>query len=204
MKLVAPGEYADAYLDLEYLASEPYAAFVYDTPADAHALARFVFEAGAGEAAPPYGRLALDDDDRVAGMIAYLDADELARARMAAATALVRGHKLSAASPARERMLAAGATLLAVAPDELYLSRIAVADGTRGRGIARELLAGYEAAAIARGKRRLVLEVSPVHPAAIRLYTRCGFAEIARHTTADAATGRELCYLHLAKQLATT
>ena len=51
------------------------------------------------------------------------------------------------------------------------------------------------------GCPRLVLEVSPVSAAAVRLYQRAGLVEVDARRVADAATGRTLEYLHLVKLL---
>lgn len=201
MKLADAADRGDELLALEYLASEPYTSFVYEDAAHARSIARFLWAQGAAEFSPPFGVVAVDDAGTTLGMMAVLDRDELARARMAAAMALVRGKLVDPDGPVRERMFLAGDALLAVAADDLYLSRIAVAPTARGRGVAGWLMADYERAARARGKRRLVLEVSPTHVAAIRLYERCGFGELETGRAEDPETGRALVYRHMMKPL---
>lgn len=201
MKLVEPATDLDAYLTLEYLASEPYTTFVFETPAEAKATARFYVDTGVSEIAPPHGALAIDDGGRSIGMLAFAAGEDLKRARMAAAMAMVRGKRIDARGPVRERMLLAGDTLIDVGADDLYLSRIAVAESARGGGVAAWLMTQYEAAGRARGAKRLVLEVWPGHSAALRMYQRAGFVELSRQRSVDPATQRDLVYLHLGKGL---
>ncbi|MBL0214094.1 MAG: GNAT family N-acetyltransferase [Myxococcales bacterium] len=201
MKLAIPTTHLDAYLALEYLASEPYTRFVFETPEQAQAIARFYVESRVGEIAEPLGSIAFDDDDQPLGMIAFASGDDLKQARMAAAMALVRGRRIDPRGPVRDRMLLAGDTLIDVQSDDLYLSRISVMETARERGLASRLLARYEEAARARGLRRLALEVSPIHAAAVRLYERHGFAQAGMQRVTDPESGRELTYLHLFKTL---
>jgi ribosomal protein S18 acetylase RimI-like enzyme len=53
----------------------------------------------------------------------------------------------------------------------------------------------------AAGSRRMVLEVSSGHEAAVRLYRREGFTVVDERRSDDPATGRGLHYLHLAREL---
>jgi ribosomal protein S18 acetylase RimI-like enzyme len=201
MRLVDPTAFADDYLALEYLASEPYTSFVYESPAQARSLARQLFERGLGEYSKPFGTAGLDDDrSTVVGMLAYLDGGELRRARMDVAIALVR-EGLVTDDPMSERISLAAETMMAVDESDLYLARIAVADHARGRGIGTMLMAELERAARARGKTRLVLEVSPVHEAALKLYERAGFEVADEQHVDDPATGRSLAYRHMIKPL---
>ena len=200
MKLVDPVSHRDVFLTLEYLASEPYTRFVYESPDSARLLARALFEQGLGEFAPPFGSAALDDNGDVLGMLAFLDGAELARARMDVAIALIRQGLIEDEAVA-DRISLAATTMFSVEADDLYLARIAVAAEARGRGIGAELLAELERAARARAKRRIVLEVSPMHPEAIRLYMRDGFEIVDERHVEDHAAKRSLTYRHLVKQL---
>ena len=202
MRLIDPADHVQEMLELEFLASEPYARFVYDTEVEAKEIAKFLFESNVGETVAPYVSLALDDATTVLGMATFLDGAELRTARMAAAIALVRGRKVAAASATRSRMLLAAEILMDVEPHELYLSRIAVAELARGRGVGRWLIEQYESDARRRSKTRLVLEVAPEHAAALSLYERCGFETLCERETSDPETGRRLAYLHMAKTLA--
>ena len=200
MRFAEPAEYLAEFLALEYAASEPYSRFVYDTPDEAKAITRFLVENGAHEAAPPHGRVVVDNTSAV-GAVVFLDGQALKQARMAAATGLVRGRKIDPRGPVRERLLLATETLLDVAIDDLYLSRIAVETSAWGRGVAQWMLDHYQDTARQRGHKRLVLEVSPMHPTAIRLYERFGFGVVDQRRASDPATGRELVYLHMIKTL---
>ncbi|HEX2012033.1 MAG TPA: GNAT family N-acetyltransferase [Roseateles sp.] len=66
-----------------------------------------------------------------------------------------------------------GAVVLGPAYGEL--KRMYVRAGARGRGIATRLLAELEAAAQARGCRRLKLETGPYQPEALGFYARSGY-----------------------------
>jgi ribosomal-protein-alanine N-acetyltransferase len=88
--------------------------------------------------------------------------------------------------PDRVALVATGADAILgylvfmVAGDMADLNRIAVVSGSRRRGVAAALLeAGLEQLR-ARGVSRVLLEVSETNEAAIRLYTRAGFREVAR------------------------
>ena len=63
----------------------------------------------------------------------------------------------------------------------LYLQRLAVEPGWRGRGIARALIAATEAAARRAGQPRLYLGIRLVLTANRRLFASCGFVEVALH-----------------------
>jgi ribosomal protein S18 acetylase RimI-like enzyme len=189
-----------SYLALEARASEPYAAFVYEDRAEAERVQRLLFDRDVGDLAHGFARLAMVDG-RPAGMLACIPGDQLGKARLKAALVLRKAGVFEAPGTARRSSLA-GQTLAKVASDDFYLSRIAVAEGHRGRGIGRALLLHYEAEGRRRGARRLVLEVSPTHPEAVRLYERAGFAITGRGEAEDVATQRRLVYHHMTKLLA--
>lgn len=58
------------------------------------------------------------------------------------------------------------------------LKRMYVTEAARGRGYARAVLAELERAAIAAGRKRLVLETGLRQPEAIALYRSCGYTAI--------------------------
>ena len=60
------------------------------------------------------------------------------------------------------------------------VKRMYVAEAHRGRGYARAVLAELERTAAAAGRLRVVLETGIPQPEAIRLYTKSGYAPIAR------------------------
>lgn len=188
------------YLALEARASEPYAAFVYEDRAEAERVQRLLFDRDVGDLARSFGRLAMVDG-APAGMLACIPGDQLVKTRLKAALVLRKAGVFDAPGTARRSSLAAQ-TLAKVAPDDLYLSRIAVAEHHRGRGIGKDLLVHYEAEARRLGARRLVLEVSPLHREAVRLYERAGFAITGGGEAEDAATQRRLVYHHMTKRLA--
>jgi len=76
-----------------------------------------------------------------------------------------------------------GATLLGCVmwqrkePGALYLGRLAVHPDSRGRGIARALVAAVEAEARARGMARVTLSTRLVLDDNRRLFAACGFVE---------------------------
>jgi GNAT superfamily N-acetyltransferase len=59
------------------------------------------------------------------------------------------------------------------------IKRMYVADGHRGRGHARRLLAALEAAAVAAGARRMILESGDKQPEALELYRSSGYTGMA-------------------------
>jgi ribosomal protein S18 acetylase RimI-like enzyme len=201
VKLVDPTAHQAEYLALEYLASEPYTRFVYASPDQASAVARHLFERGLAEFAPPFGAVAVNEEDRtVVGMIAFLDGAQLRRVRMDAAIALVREAIITDEAVGARISLAAEA-MMDVDESDLYLARIAVAASARNRGIGAKLMGVLEDAARSRGKTRLVLEVSPLSTTAVSLYERSGFDVADERNVQDAPAGRSLTYRHLIKTL---
>jgi ribosomal protein S18 acetylase RimI-like enzyme len=74
------------------------------------------------------------------------------------------------------RLARAGAALAGLAPDDWYVSHVAVLSSSRGRGAGTELLSAATKAAAAQGARRLVLDVEDHNTAARAFYARAGFA----------------------------
>jgi ribosomal protein S18 acetylase RimI-like enzyme len=159
-----------------------------------------MLERGVGEFAPPFGRALENGDGETIGIVAGpLSRTELARARLQAAQVAGELGLLDAGLAARGRL--ARDTLLALTDDDQYLSRIAVHASARGRGAARVLLESFLSAARARGGRRAVLEVSPMHAGAIGLYESFGFVTLCERRADDPASGRSLVYRHMALTL---
>ena len=73
-----------------------------------------------------------------------------------------------------------GFAVLAVAADVADLHRVAVAPAARRRGLGTRLVEAVVAEAVRRGCDRMLLEVEAGNAAAVALYGRFGFAEIAR------------------------
>lgn len=184
-----------AYLELERLATDAYAGFVYADAEEASRVQRVLLERDAAEFAPPYGQ-ALVEGDRVLGMFAALTGAELQRRRLKATFALARSGALTPESRARAQL--AATTLLKVEPDDLYLASIAVAPAARSRGVGRRLLADVLATAERRGSRRVVLEVAAGNTTARALYAKEQMVQLGEQQCQDAATGRMLSYVHLA------
>ena len=183
------------FMALEAAASAPYQRFIYSTTAEALRAQALLFERGVGEFMPPAGRL-LILDGKPAGMVACLTGAALPRARLAAGAALTRAGLLADAAIAR-RVQLASTTLLKPAPDDFYLSRIAVHEDFRGRGVGAALMQHVLDEAARSQAKRCVLEVAPEAAAAIALYRRHAFEEIDRRTVEDPATGRALAYVHM-------
>ena len=187
-------------LELEFLASEPYTSFVFSTTEQALAIRQYLYDRNLCEFSPPYGRL-LRDGGQPVGLLATLDGAELTRCRLKATMALTKSGLLAEDPGLAARLQLAGQTLLKLRPDDFYISRVASAEGQRGRGIGSYLVRWAEQEGRARGCPRLVLEVSPRSAAAVQLYRREGYDEIDSRQVHDPRTGRSLHYLHLAKQL---
>jgi len=188
-----------AYLALAARASEPYDAFVYADLAQAAQVHAALHAADAGDAARSFGRLWLDGTTAL-GMIACVPGRALTRTRIRAALALRKAGLLADPAAVRRTQLA-GQALARPDDDAYYLARIAVDERGRGRGLGAALVAAFEAEARNAGARSLVLEVSPAHAAAIRLYQRAGFTIVDTRQAHDEPSQRTLIYHHMAKTL---
>lgn len=76
----------------------------------------------------------------------------------------------------------AGFIMSRLAADEAEILSIAVAQGQRGRGLARRLLDVHLRRLAGLGARAIFLEVDEQNTPAIRLYGRAGFHEIGRRS----------------------
>jgi predicted N-acetyltransferase YhbS len=81
-----------------------------------------------------------------------------------------------------------GTALWAEQDGALYLGRLAVAPSSRGRGIAKALVAAAEAAARQMGLPRIHLSTRLSLIDNRRLFAACGFIEMARHAHPGYAT----------------
>ena len=195
------GLHSDLYAQLEYSASEPYTSFVFGSRDEAIAAHRFLLAKGLGEFSPPHGRLRLDGAAQPLGMVAFLSKQNLRKCRLVAALALRRAGFLNDASAVADRTRLAAKVLIEPHDDDLYLSRLAVVEESRGRGIGASLLEYVASEGKRLGCRRLILEVSPMHELAFQLYTRHQFVELGRPSVHDAESGRSLELIHMARNL---
>ncbi|HEU4563479.1 MAG TPA: GNAT family N-acetyltransferase [Gemmatimonadaceae bacterium] len=196
------GAHERVFLALEGEASRPYNRFVYGGGEAGDAVREHLFRQGASEFSPPYGRLLLHEGAPLA-MLAVLPGTQLRQRRLAAAMALGRSDVARGDPDLMRRIRLAGDALLKVGADELYLARIAVAPAARGRGASDWLMERVLEEGAAGGFTRCVLEVAPENAAAVALYARHGFVEIARRDVRDELTGRTLAYAHMARPLRT-
>lgn len=201
-----PRRFEGDVLALAAAASAPYASFAFGDPALAAAVDAYLFARDVAEFSPPAGRLFLVDG-RPAGLVALLTGRELATRRLAGAVALTRSGLLEQRGPGddddvRAHVRLAGTALLKPAADDLYLSRIAVHDAARGRGVGSALLEYVLDEGRRRRCPRCVLEVAPERAAAAyALYERHGFRETDRRLVRHPGSGRQLEYAHMARAL---
>jgi ribosomal protein S18 acetylase RimI-like enzyme len=188
------------YLRLEEAASAPYNQFAYRDATQSAAVRGLLFDRGIAEFAPAYSRLLVEDGARV-GMISCLAAEALGKARMRCAWALARSGQFERDPELQERLALAGQALLRPAPDDFYLSRIAVISKAGGDGRAGVLMSHCVAGAAEEGANRIVLEVAAGNERAISFYRRHGFAEFARASAEHPPTARRLDYIHMARLL---
>ena len=98
----------------------------------------------------------------------------------------------------------AGFVLSRLARDEAEILSIAVDPASRGRGLAKDLLARHKTALAARGVHRLCLEVETGNRPARALYDRAGFVQVGRrqayyqHADGGRADALVLCCERLA------
>lgn len=197
--VAATPEFDDALRHLEAAAGAAYDEFVYRDPEIAEAAKRTLLNAGVGEFSMAHTEVALTSERRVAGSIAHLSARDLRRARTRAAMALHKGGLLTQHPGLVPRIRSAASTLIAVQPDDYYLSRIAVVPECRGRGFGAALVKRVLEAAQEAEAARCVLDVSYDNDAAIRLYERCGFEPLGEGVAEQG--GRRLRYVHLGRAI---
>src|SRR5437867_987214 len=74
------------------------------------------------------------------------------------------------------------------------LKRMYVRPRLRGLGVGRQLVASLEAEARALGARRLILETGRRQEAALSLYRRCGFEEVALYGEYRLSPATSVCF----------
>jgi GNAT superfamily N-acetyltransferase len=77
---------------------------------------------------------------------------------------------------------------------EWEVKRVIVADGQRGRGIGRLLMAELEAVARAGGAPRLILQTGDRQPEAVRLYERVGYRPSPTYEPYVEALPNSICF----------
>ena len=186
------------YLELEFEVAWPYRQFVYQNAEIAATVQRLVFDQGAGDFAPPNAWIALDGDAAV-GMYAAIAGSEMIPRRLKQAIAVSRSAPAQRDPSIVDRMRLAASTLLPVAADEHYLSRIAVPKALRGRGFGRAVLSHVLDETARLGLKRCVLDVEPGVAGAIAMYRAAGFQQTKETAVVDPDTGRQLRYARFAR-----
>src|SRR5271167_1106035 len=129
--------FVPAFLDLEYEASVPFYDFVFADETEARRVQRVLFDAGAGEWAPPHGRAAVKDGELV-GLLGGALAADLQRVRLGASLALARAGVFDDEDLAHRMQLAVG-TLAQPEEGDYYYGVVAVTPEVRGSDVAAEI-----------------------------------------------------------------
>jgi GNAT superfamily N-acetyltransferase len=188
-----------AFLELQREASIPYDKFVYADEAEARKVRRILFDAGAGELAPPHGRAAIKDGELV-GMLAGALAEDLERLRLDASLVLGRAGVLDDKDLMR-RMWLAVQTLAHPEAGDYYYGVVAVTPAARGTEVGAELFELARQEARNSGARRVVGQTLADNLRLIAHYEATGHHWIGEGKTSDPKTGRELHYRHFAIEL---
>lgn len=192
--------YTDEVIRLSRMASRTYDRFVFDSPAQAARACRVLLEQGAGDFSPPHC-VAVVEGGTLLGIIAGMSAEAMYEAGLRALMVLGRLDFVTPRSGVLRRMKLAAQTFAPLEPGDFCSTKLAVARAARGRGIG-DLLADHQIREARRlGYRRLVVNVSPNHEAAIRLHERFGGHHLGQATVCDPETGRELTHLHTMRDL---
>jgi ribosomal protein S18 acetylase RimI-like enzyme len=114
---------------------------------------------------------------RLVGAYVALGGTELRHARDADALALLARASSEPTQRARlvERLAVAKSLFAPVAPEDWYLSKIAVVPRFRGQGIGRAIVDEYLSEGFAAGFRRFRLDVSAENDHAVQIYKSLGF-----------------------------
>ena len=190
--------HAAEFLSLELEVSRDYNLFVYRDSEQAAGISRYLYERGRIEFSPPHGR-ALIDGDRLVGMVACLSGAELSACRLRIVLELKKSGVLEKEPQMARRLQLAGQIFVKPKKTDFYLSRIAVIETARQRGLGSFLLEAYENQGIDLNCDRFVFEVVSSNDTAIAFYRRHGYREIDRRRAHDPESDRSLEYLHMAK-----
>ena len=188
-----------AFLELQREAAIPYDNFVYADEAEASRVRKILFDAKAGDLAPPAGRAAIKDGELV-GMVAGARAEDLQRMRLGASLVLGRAGVLDDKDLMR-RMWLAVQTLARPEEGDYYYGLVAVAPAARGSDVGAELFELGRQEARNSGARRVVGQTLADNLRLVAHYERTGHYWIGEAKTRDPKTGRELHYRHFAKDL---
>ena len=194
------GPHRSDFLALEYAASAAYNEFAYQDRAQADAVREFLLDRGVAEFSSDFSALLLDEG-AVRGMISCLAAEEVAKCRMKSAFALGKWGIFENSPRLYERLALAGQTLMKLGPGDFYVSRIATAPVSSGKGYGGRLLDHCEERARAAGAVRIALEVAAQNAGAVRFYEKHCFAALERQSVSSPDDGRSLDYIHMAKDL---
>jgi GNAT superfamily N-acetyltransferase len=187
------------FLDLEYESSLPFYDFVFADEAEARRVQRILFDAGAGEWAPPHGRAAVKDGELV-GLLGGASAADLQSVRLGASMALARAGVFDDEDLAHRMQLAVGC-LAQPEEGDYYYGLFAVTPEARSTEVGAELLELSWQEARKSGARRTVGQAFADTPRLIAYYERIGHHWIGEARASDPKTGRELHYRHMAHLL---
>jgi ribosomal protein S18 acetylase RimI-like enzyme len=189
-----------AFLELEYSASSAYNEFVYSTRAQADAIRRLLLDKGVAEYGWRYSR-ALIEDGNLAGFITRLSMEQLVECRMKSAFAIGKSGFFEEDPKLFDRMNVAAGILASVGKGDFYISRLAVGETFAGRGYAGLLMRHAQEEAVRSGARRLTFEVASDNLPVYNMHRKQGFEEVERRDAQDAATGRSLTFIQMARLL---
>ncbi|MGA2321637.1 MAG: GNAT family N-acetyltransferase [Solirubrobacteraceae bacterium] len=183
-------------LDLEYEASTPFYDFVFADEAAARRSQRILFDAGAGEWAPPYGHAFVEDGELV-GLLGGALWNDLQRVRLAASLALARAGVFDDEELAHRMQL--GVSCLAQPQEgDYYYGVVAVTPAARGSSVAAEIFELARQLARESGATRVVGQTLAENTRLVAYYERTGHHWIGEGRARDPQTGRELHYRHFA------
>ena len=89
---------------------------------------------------------------------------------------------------------AVGHALVQDRDGEWEVKRVVVADGQRGRGVGRRLMAEIEAVAREGGAHRLILQTGDRQPDAVALYEKIGFTRIPTYEPYVTTIPQSICF----------
>ena len=190
--------YWEVFLELEAQAAQPYNSFTFVDEIECRAVRDILSASGNAEFSPPAARIVLEDD-RCVGAIAFLSGAILRRRRLAGARALARADSSVVNEALKRRLSLASRALINPAPNDCYLSRLAVAIEARHRGLGSFLMDYVLAESQRQGFVRCSLIVEANNEPALTLYKRFGFKFVETLRVMDLE--RSLEHIHMEKVL---